>query len=200
MKLKFQYQFRKCRHYFLALFIIFGLSSSLRAQDIPPPNPELDINILSGNDIWFVFDEMIEYQNGIMNAGQVTYIRIGSIYDWQLTFMADQIMFYGNSNPAHQMQLNNVGLVVTSTGSNQDNGISTINYAKVVPLCLESSDVLLLTRGSGTNKGYGIKNAFSLFWEMGTKRGNMNNISMLQQHLAADTYTVNIILTLSPVF
>jgi hypothetical protein len=172
----------------------------VKAQDIPPPNPDLNINILSGNDILFVFDEMIEYQNGIMNAGQITYIRIGSIYNWQLTFMADQIMFYGNSNPSHQMQLNNVGVIVVSTGLNQDDGISTINLAKNVPLCLESSEILLLTKGSDTNKGYGIKNAFSLFWEMGTMRGNMNNISMLHQFLAADTYTVNIILTLSPVF
>lgn len=171
-----------------------------KSQDIPPPNPEMDINILSGNDILFVFDEMSEYKNGIMNAGQITYIRIGSVVDWQLTFKADQIMFYGNSNPAHQMQLNNVGVVMVSTGSYQDDGSNTTNYAKSVPLCLESNDVLLLTKGSGTNKGYGIKNAFSMYWEMGTMRGNMNNISMLEQHLAADYYTVGIVLTLTPAF
>jgi len=186
--------------YLLVLFVIFGFDISIRAQDIPPPNPELSINILSGNDILFVFDEMIEYQNGIMNAGQITYIRVGSIYDWQLTFMADQIMFYGNNDPAHQMELNNVGLVVVSTGTNQDNGVYTINSAKTLPLSLQSSEVLLLTKGSGSNKGYGIKNAFSLYWEMGTKRGGMNNLSMLQQQLDPDTYTLGIILTLSPVF
>ena len=193
--------FKYCQ-YILVVFFLFGLGFSLRAQDFPPDNPELDINIVSGNDILFVFDEMIEYQNGIMNAGQITYIRIGSIYDWELSFMADQIMFYGNNNPAHQMQLNNVGVVVVSTGTNLDNGIATINNAKNVPLCLRSTDVQLLTKGSGSNKGYkgGTANAFSLYWEMGTMRGDMNNISMLKQHLASDTYTINIILTLSPVF
>ncbi|HEY9113523.1 MAG TPA: hypothetical protein VIN10_02410 [Bacteroidales bacterium] len=184
----------------LMLLVAIHSPKLISAQDIPPPNPELDINILSGNDILFVFDEISEYKNGIMNAGQITYIRIGSITKWQLTFKADQIMFYGNVNPAHQMELNNVGVVVVSTGTNQDDGIATVNYAKASPLCLESNDVLLLNPGTGTNRGYGIKNAFSLFWEMGTKRGNMNTISMLEQNLAPDMYTVTITLTLTPVF
>ena len=196
----FHIHFRKYCHFLLVMFFVGGFGLKVCAQDIPPPNPELNINILTGNDILFVFDEIIEYQNGIMNAGQITNIRVGSIYDWQLSFMADQIMFYGNSDPGHQMLLNNVGVVVVSTGLNPDNGVSTTNLAKTIPLCLESTDVLLLTKGSGSNKGYGIKNAFSLYWEMGTRRGNMNNITMLQQNLAADTYTIGIILTLSPVF
>lgn len=184
----------------LILLITMFLFISVKSQIIPPPNPEININILSGNDILFVFDEIAEYQNGIMNAGQVTFIRIGCIEDWQLTFNTNQPMFYGNTNPAHQMELNNVGLVIVSTGTNQDNGISTINYAKASPLCLESNDVLVLAKGSGSNKGYGIKNAFALYWEMGTKRGNMNNISMIDQNLAPDMYSLTIFLTLSPAF
>jgi len=195
IKNRLNYYFQKI----LLLLLILSIANALQSQDIPPPNPEIDINILSGNDIIFVFDEISEYQNGILNAGQITYIRIGCIENWQLSFKADQIMFYGNTNPAHQMELNNVGVVVVSTGTNPDNGISTINYAKASPLTLESNEVILLTRGSGINKGYGVKNAFSLFWEMGTKRGNMNTNSMLEQHLAPDYYTVNIILTVTSV-
>jgi hypothetical protein len=169
----------------------------MKSQDIPPPNPGLVINIVSGYSIQFVFDEISEYQNGIMNAGHTTFVRVGSIYDWKLQFKADQPIFYGTFNPSNQMELNNVGLIVVSVGTNQDDGSNIINYAKTVPVALESSDVTILTKGSLSNKGYGTRNSFSFNWEMGTMRGNMNNLSMLEQMLAADTYTLNIILTLS---
>lgn len=177
------------------LFLIF--TSGIKSQDIPPPNPGLVINIVSGYSIEFVFDEIAEYINGISGAGQSTYIRIGAIYDWKLQFKADQIMFYGTNNPSNQMELNNVGVMVVSTGTNQDDGSNIINNAKVAPVALESNDVTLLTKGVLTNKGYGIENAFILNWEMGTRNGNMNSLTMLEQNLGADTYTLNIMLTLS---
>jgi len=180
----------------LGFLILFG-SGQLKSQDIPPPNPGLVINIVSGYSIEFVFDEIEEYINGIGNAGQSTFIRIGAIYDWKLQFKADQIMFYGTNNPSNQMELNNVGVIVTSIGSNQDDGTNIINNAKTAAVALESNDVTLLTKGTATNKGYGIENSFTLNWEMGTRNGNMNSTRMLDQNLGADTYTLNIILTLS---
>jgi len=107
-------------------------------------------------------------------------------------------MFYGENDPSNQMELNNVGVVIVSTGINQDDGSNIINYAKTVPMALDDNEVTLLTKGSSSNRGYGIRNAFSLNWEMGTKRGNMNNQSLLEQMIASDTYTVNITLTLTP--
>lgn len=180
----------------ISLLLILG-NGCLKAQDIPPPNPGLVLNIVSGYSVEFVFDEIDEYLYGIMGGGQATYIRVGAIYDWKLMFNADQLEFTGTNDPGHTMELNNVGVMVTSTGTNQDDGTNLINYAKTVPVALESNEVTLLTRGNQTNKGYGIENSFILNWEMGTMRGNMNNISMLEQHLAADIYTINIILTLS---
>jgi hypothetical protein len=147
------------------------MSGHLQSQVIPPPNPDLAINIVSGYDITFVFDDLDEYYYGIMGQGHNTYLRIGSIYDWQLQFRADQAMFYGTNNPSHTMELNNVGVVVISTGTNQDDGSNIINYAKTLPLALEDLDVTLLTKGSLTNKGYGIRNSFTLEWEMGSMRG-----------------------------
>lgn len=181
----------------LAVLATSGLEP-LSAQDIPPPNPSMEISIVTGHSVEFVFDEIDEYKNGIINGGQSTFIRIGAIFDWSLQFKADQAIFYGETNPSHQMQLNNVGLVVISTGTNLDNGTNIINYAKNVPLALSETDVTLMTNGTLSNKGYGIKNAFTLNWEMGSQRGNMNNLSLLQQMIAADTYTLNIILTLHP--
>ena len=187
------------------IFILIVLTSlcthkGVISQDIPPPNPDLVINILNGQSIVFVFDEMSEYMNGIMNAGHVTFIRIGSIYDWKLQFNADQVMFYGTGNPSNTMALNNVGVIVTSVGTHQDDGTHLISYAKVVPLALESAAVTLLTKGSISNKGYALRNSFTLGWEIGTRRGNMNPIRMLEQNLGADTYNLNVVLTLSPVF
>ena len=91
-------------------------------------------------------------------------------------------------NPASNLQLKGK---VNKLPSN------IINYAKVAPLALEFSDVTLMTKGALTNKGYGIENTFYLNWEMGTQNGNMNPTRMLDQMIPADTYTLNIILTLS---
>ncbi|MCF8234476.1 MAG: hypothetical protein K9G67_05585 [Bacteroidales bacterium] len=181
----------------LSLLLILFLYETLPAQDIPPGNPSLRVSIVSGYSIVFNFDDMDEYKNGIMNGPQSTFIRVGSITNWQLHFSADQDMFYGDNDPTNQMELNNVGVVVVSTGTNLDDGSNIINYAKTAPIALESNEVLLLTKGSETNKGYGIRNAFTLNWEMGTQRGNMKNLSILEQMIEADSYSVNIILTVS---
>jgi hypothetical protein len=182
-------------------FVWFIASNSpINGQDIPPPNPELAINIYSGQSIVFVFDEMSEYKNGIMNAGHSTFVRVLCVTDWQLHFKADQPIFYGLNNPSNTLQLDNVGVVVLSTGINLDDGSNTINYAQMLPLALQSSDVLLLSKGTGSNKGGGLRNSFTFNWEVGTMRGNMNPLSILEQHIAADTYNLNIILTVSPVF
>jgi len=175
------------------------LSSTVSVgQDIPPPNPSMVISIVTGHSVVFVFDEMEEYKNGIMNQGQSTFIRVGAIMDWKLQFSADQSIFYGTNDPTNQMELNNVGVVVISTGTNLDDGSNIINFAQTVPIALESNEVTLLTKGSESNKGYGLRNAFTFNWEMGTKRGNMNNQSILQQMIAQDSYTLNIVLTLTP--
>lgn len=177
-------------------FLCLG-NCHLRAQDIPPPNPGLVINIVSGYSIEFVFDEFDEYVNGIANSGQSTFIRIGAIYDWKLQFKADQDMFYGTNDPANQMELNNVGVMVSSIGSNLDDGSNLINYAKFAPVALDNTDITLLTKGTLSNKGYGIENSFTFDWEMGTRNGNMNPTMMLDQNLQPDTYTLNVVLTLS---
>jgi hypothetical protein len=181
---------------FLILFI--ALSGQLKAQDIPPPNPSMVISILSGYSVSFMFDEMDEYKNGIVNQGQSTFIRVGAVMDWKLQFKADQAIFYGENNPSNQMELNNVGVVIVSTGSNLDDGSNIINYAKVSPVALENNNVTLMTKGDESNRGYQNRNSFTMNWEMGSKRGNMNSQSILQQMIEADTYSVNIILTLSP--
>ena len=88
------------------LVVLFALLSvNVKSQDIPPPNPGLVINIVSGYSVSFNFDEMTEYKNGIMNGGQSTFIRIGAIMDWKLQFSADQSIFYGENNPSNQMEL-----------------------------------------------------------------------------------------------
>jgi hypothetical protein len=178
-------------------FLLLFLIAELFPQDIPPPNPGLVINIVSGQSIEFVFDEFDEYVNGISGGGQSTIIRIGAIYDWKLQFKADQDMFYGTNDPTNQMELNNVGVMVVSTGTNQDDGSNITNYAKFAPVALDDIDVTLMEKGALTNKGYGIENSFFLNWEMGTRNGNMNPLTMLEQYLGSDTYTLNIILTLS---
>lgn len=184
--------------FYLVLFLVtFFLRSTAFSQDFPPPNPSMSVSILSGYGIVFNFDAIDDYTDGIMNEGQSTYIRIGSVIDWKLQFAADQSIFYGENNPANQMELNNVGVIVISTGTNLDDGSQIINHAQSVPIALQSNEVTLLSKGTESNKGWGIENAFILNWEMGTRRGNMNNQSIFEQHIAPDTYTLTIVLTLT---
>jgi hypothetical protein len=178
-------------------FLMLTSNLQLKCQDIPPPNPGLVLNIVSGYSYDFIFDEIDEYINGIY-AGQSTFIRIGAIYNWKLQFKADNDMFYGITDPSNHMELNNLGLTVVSTGTNQDDGSNIINYAKFVPVVATVMDETLLTKGALSNKGYGIENSFTLNWELGTQNGvNMNTMSLLDQMLAPDIYTVTITLTLS---
>ena len=187
----------KQRLVFLAL-LLFLSAGGLKSQIIPPPNPGLYINIVSGLSIDFVFDTFAEYHDGIEGAGQSTSIRIGAIYDWELGFRSgDGELVFTGALPGNQKELNNLGVVVISTGTNEDGGINITNFTQVGPLALASSDVLLLTKGNLTNKGYGIENSFILNWEMGTGNGNMNPINLLDQVLPADIYTVSVVLTLS---
>lgn len=181
---------------YLALILFLGIEG-LKSQDIPPPNPGLVISIVYGQSIQFDFNDIDDYIYGIPNSGQSTFIRIGAIYDWKLQFRADQLMFYGTNDASHLMELNNVGVRVEAQGNNLDDGSNIINYAKMAPLALESNDVTLLTKGVLSNKGYHYENQFYLNWEMGTRNGNMNQIRMLDQLLANDTYTLTITLTLS---
>lgn len=185
------------KFFFVIFFAVFFLRSLSFSQDFPPPNPSMSISILSGYGIIFNFDEIDDYMDGIMNEGQSTYIRIGSVIDWKLQFAADQTIFYGENNPSNQMEVNNVGVIVMSTGTNLDDGSQIINHAKFVPLALQSNEITLLSKGSASNKGWGIENSFILNWEMGTRRGNMNNQSIFEQHIPPDTYTLTIILTLT---
>lgn len=183
---------------FLVLFLItFLFRSESISQFFPPPNPSMSISVLSGYGITFNFDAIDDYKDGIMNEGQSTYIRVGSVIDWKLQFNADQSIFYGELNPSNQMELNNVGVVVISTGTNLDDGTHIFNHAQSLPLALQSTPLTMLSKGSASNRGWGIENSFILNWEMGTQRGNMNNQSIFEQHIPPDTYTLTIVLTLT---
>ena len=181
------------------LVLLLSLSlSSLKAQDpIPPPNPGLVLNIVAGHSFDFTFDEITEYQDGITNGGP-TYIRIGAIYDWKLQFNADQLTFI--SPTGNTMELNNLGVTISSTGTNTEFNGHLTNDATVA-VGLEYDPVTLLTPGVLTNKGYGIENSFILYWHMGIAQGTMNPSSIFDQMvsgvLEADDYTVTVILTLS---
>ncbi|HDO26600.1 MAG TPA: hypothetical protein ENH02_00645, partial [Bacteroidetes bacterium] len=54
----------------IVVFTLFLSNGVVKAQDIPPPNPDLVINILSGQSIVFTFDTMNKYINGILGGGQ----------------------------------------------------------------------------------------------------------------------------------
>jgi hypothetical protein len=187
------------------LLFILTANACLKSQDIPPPNPSLALNIVSNAIIDFDFDEFDKFVYGIGSGspytGPSTFIRILAIYDWKLQFSADQPTFVAVSG--NTMDLDNLGVTISSTGTNTEfNGHITNNATVPVGLTYNLTDApVLLTKGSLTNKGGGIENSFVLYWHMGIMQGTMNPQSMLDQmtegYLEADDYTVTVVLTLS---
>lgn len=175
-------------------FMLFCCNIKINAQ---PNNPNISLNIKSGENIVFNFNTLNELKNGIVNAGHDTYIRVGCANNWDLSFRTNDSEFSGTNNPTNVMPLNNIGVKIVSTGNNLDDGSNIVNNAKFNALALSNSDVILLTKGILKNAGFGIKNSFVFRWEAGTKSGNMNNTSVFDQYIPADSYTTTIVITLS---
>lgn len=182
------------RLFTIALLITFLLPVAVFGQG--PNNPGLSLNIMTGGSIEFNFDEISDFLNGIQDGNQNSEIRVGALGNWKLEFKTNSAQFEG-THSGNYMPLNNLGVKVVSTGTNHDDGSNLINHAKSLPLALDDQPVLLLEPGNDGNRGYGVRNAFSLLWEMGTRNGNMNNLTLIEQAIQPDRYELTIEFTLT---
>lgn len=164
-------------------------------------NSILRLNIVSGGNIDFAYNNLMDYQNGIPNSNAYdTRFTVASSQDFQVDMYVEDDVFIGTdyadtSGGSHTMPLNNVGFITEYVGGGVD-GDYTYNTSA---LGLTSGETTIVSpAGANSIAGPVTQNDFIIHWESGTMNGTMNGTTMLSQNLAADRYTTNVFLILSP--
>jgi len=169
-------------------------------------NSILRLNIVSGGNIEFAFNNLLEYQNGIPNSDAYdTRFTVASSQDWNVEMYVEDDVFVGTdvtdtTGGSHTMPLNNVGYEVTYNGSG-NSGNYTFHNGDTPPKGLSSGSNAIVAPDGASNAGPVSLNDFVINWECGTTPAtgtNMNSSTLLQQNLSADRYTTNVFLILSP--
>ncbi|PTN10549.1 hypothetical protein [Mangrovibacterium marinum] len=142
---------------------------------------------MDNSDIVFEFNELNDFRNGL-GGYEKAYQSTGTISataNWNLSFFAKKDFTHTSGNT---MPLDNVGLSAKFTGKN-----SIADYSNQQPLKLSKQSRLILGyNGSTTNAGDASDNAFTIYWEMGTKKNDMNGTSIYDQNLKKGEYKTEV--------
>lgn len=140
------------------------------------------------NNVQFCFETDKDYKDGVGNGGSINSCRgsVCSTANWKLVLKARGDLLHDNG--INRILLNNIGVRAKYLGST-----NVINNAEKVPLALSSTGVELLGfDGLHSNANGNEENPFMLYWEMGTRRGNMNRKSVGQQNLKKGKYSTQV--------
>ena len=141
---------------------------------------------LDNSGIEFDFNTLEDYNNGLGGYGSA-YASEGSVSstaNWKLGFVANDD--FAHTDGTTTMPLNNLGVTVEWTGSND---VDVIAASKALD---DAEELIIEHDGSNSNAGDDAANSFTIYWEMGTKAGNMNSQSIFEQDLKKGTYTVDV--------
>ncbi len=161
----------------------------------------LNLTVTDGESQTVTFDTPDKYNFGVDTDGiGNTTITIESTSDWDLKINAADFSDGGGNT----IPIDNLGVYCTSEGLNQIGAeVSCANTTPASAMGLTVADQVLLDVGTGeSNSGDAALNAFTLYWEMGTMNGTMNDRSIFAQlsdgtigSLGTYTTTVNLTLT-----
>ncbi|MDP4272462.1 MAG: hypothetical protein Q8909_20430 [Bacteroidota bacterium] len=142
---------------------------------------------LDTKGITFDFVSLGDYKNGLGSDGSYTSKgAVSSTSNWNLS--AKAVSDFKHSDGTTIMPLNNVGLSVAYTGTKPIK-----NNTAAAPLALANTERILIGHnGTNPNAGDFSDNGFTVKWEMGTKRGDMNGTSLFDQDLKKGTYTTQV--------
>ena len=154
---------------------------------------------LDATEVVFTFDNLTEYQTGIGANDEVSLTGdVASTADWKLEFKATSDLQH-QTHSGSTIPLNQVGLRAELTG-NYSSGNRIDNQADNTPIALSSSNNTIFDVGNGdTNAGTSADNEFELFWEMGTKNGNMKNKTLFEENYRRGQYQATVLFTLTEV-
>jgi len=179
---------------FSALFAtVIGNKATAQVEDSEIISLTANLNVtlslsMETDGIVFDFTTLNEYKEGL-GGYQGDYASAGSVSstaNWMLGYKAQGDFLHTDGSTT--MPLNNAGVTVEFTGSNPIE-----NYASADPQALSLSEVTLLEYdGINSNAGDGVDNEFVVYWEMGTKAGDMNEESLFEQNLKKGSYRTNV--------
>jgi hypothetical protein len=141
---------------------------------------------LDNSGIEFDFNTLEDYNNGLGGYGSA-YASEGSVSstaNWKLGFVASDD--FAHTDGTTTMPLDNLGVTVEWTGSND---VDVIAASKALA---DAEELIIEHDGTNSNAGDDAANSFTVYWEMGTKSGNMNSQSIFEQDLKKGTYTVDV--------
>jgi len=160
-------------------------------------NSILDLNMDPEITVTFEFIQIDQGNFMIVNRNEQIMFSVESTANWRLEYAAAETAFQGWYDPSNQVELNNVGVRIQCMGSHQDNGVNLINHTQNGAVALGSRKSVLLEKGIQSNIGDATANTFLLTWEIGTRSGNMNQMSIIFQNVSEDIYMVNVDFTLT---
>ena len=143
---------------------------------------------LDNSAIVFDFNTLDDYNNGLGGYAS-DYSSVGSVSstaNWKLGFVAEDD--FQHTDGTTTMPLDNIGVSIEWTGENDID-----NNADDAAKSLEAEEAILLSQdGDASNAGDDDANSFTLYWEMGTQDGDMNDESIFEQDLKKGTYNVDV--------
>lgn len=143
---------------------------------------------MSGTEINFNFVTIDDYKKGLggYEGDYSSWGSVSSTANWKLSFSARGQLTHsdGQSN----IPLNNVGLRAKWTG---DNRMKNRTRKRPLPLS-EKETVILKKRRRYSNAGDENANSFVIYWEMGTRKGKMNKVSIFDQDLKKGAYRTEV--------
>ncbi|TKG96471.1 hypothetical protein EYV94_04260 [Puteibacter caeruleilacunae] len=138
--------------------------------------------------ITFNFDSEDQYEKGI-GGKKNELTSSGSVLattNWKLSCKATSQLIHEDGITT--LPLNNLGVRAEMTG---DTPIRNLSQNSAIALALQETTILDYD-GIHSNANDDQSNAFKLYWEMGTKSGNMNKQSIMEQDLKKGSYSTQI--------
>ena len=206
----------------LSIFV-FGIISSGISQAVSDRNTipvavnlnrVLRMSVNTGGNIEFTFNTIDDYKNGLSgdaatsssanpatsNPMYVTTFTVAASTKWTLQYGAEEATFIGVDNPANTLALDNVGFVLTSTGTHAFGtelvSAPTTNGAAVADLDAYPTALIADGANAAANAGDATDNAFSMTWRVGTAEADMNGTKLIEQSVTPDRYVTNVLFNL----
>jgi len=189
-------------------------------------NQVLRMTIINGGNIEFVFNSIDDYEFGLSGAAgnpgdnfYITDFTVASSTRWELTYGSEQATFIGTDDPAHTLELDNVGYTLAATGTHSFDAAlggnpavelwSAPTLGGTVVAGLAPYPLVLITDNTtaAANAGAADDNAFQIVWRCGTAEDDatatppMNDTDILNQDPSPypDRYVTNVIFELAAI-
>jgi hypothetical protein len=156
-------------------------------QAVQTVNLALNFDITS---IVFNFYFSSDFQNGVgANNSIYTNGTVDSNVRWEVACTANSDLQHTQGN--YSIPIDQIGVKIVLTGNFGNNKIK--NNAKNHPKALSLSEIVLLEprNKNKNNAGTSADNAFTIYWQMGTTNGNMNNLSIDNGNYQYGQYTTH---------